>query len=144
MLHTLSSCRGTRQQLQPAAARPNACTVHCMWLSVLLSQCGGAAEQNDQLTAMALAVLVACCAGMTHLQPDKRAASILTADCSWWPPEHRVNTNSRWMLLQDLQELVSHCLQKEPAERWTARQLLKHRFWKVRLCSAASMLLRSQ
>lgn len=44
--------------------------------------------------------------------------------------------------LQDLQELVSHCLQKEPAERWTARQLLKHRFWRVRLCDVAHLLWR--
>jgi hypothetical protein len=33
--------------------------------------------------------------------------------------------------VQDLQELVSLCLKKEPAERWTARRLMKHRFWKV-------------
>jgi serine/threonine protein kinase len=57
-----------------------------------------------------------------------------------WPS---VNCGNIWWLLaalQDLQELVSHCLQKEPAERWTARQLLKHRFWKVCLRAAASML----
>ena len=50
-----------------------------------------------------------------------------------WPPAALSQTHHCAPTAQDLQELVSYCLQKEPAERWTAKRLLKHRFWKASL-----------
>ena len=34
--------------------------------------------------------------------------------------------------MQELHEIVAQCLQKDPADRPTCTQLLKHKFFKVR------------
>ena len=113
----------------------------------LPSACGSAHGRNVQLSAaeqdgQAAAHDIGSACSLLHSRGpaaiNDQAAPIPTAKCVRQPPEH---CNNIWCLLhalQDLQELVSHCLQKEPAERWTARQLLKHRFWKVHMWAAAS------
>jgi len=41
------------------------------------------------------------------------------------------STDRRKKFTEDMQDLVSKCVQKDPADRRTAAELLKHKFWKM-------------
>ena len=50
---------------------------------------------------------------------------------------------SRGCPLQELHDIVGQCLRKDPADRPSCAQLLKHKFFKVRFVLSGSTLLAS-